>query len=360
MSVENRRLLDFVSDVAGESMRKIEETLGDGYVRLHISEAERRQAKHDVRCVEDVIVELLRNSRDAGASKIFIASNRTDEVRSLVVIDDGIGIPHTMHLRILEPRVTSKLETMIVDRWGVHGRGMALYSIKANVTNIEVCGSSTGLGCSIALEVDTTVLPEKTDQSTWPVVEVEEQGAFLVTKGAHNIVRRVVEFACEHPALDIYFGSPAEIAATTALLYQQSTDNSGIILVDDPELLPVWQRPGSALNAGDLVTSCSSIGLRISERTAHRILIGEMPPLLSVLEVIQASEQEISTPSETDIYKDRRGLRIHHDDMLEFRRSVTAAFDFLAERYFFFSKTEPLIRVTKDSIHVRFDIEKED
>jgi len=360
MSVDNRSLLDLVSDVAGESVRKIEETLGDGFVRLHISEAERRQAKHDVRCVEDVIVELLRNSRDAGAGRIFIASNRTDAVRSFVVIDDGIGVPLSMHQRILEPRVTSKLETMIVDRWGVHGRGMALYSIKANVTNIKVCSSSTGLGCSMALEIDISFLPEKTDQSTWPTIEAGEQGGFLVTKGAHNIVRKIVEFACEHPSLNIYYGSPAEIAATVVLLYQQSTDNSGILLADDPELLPIWQRPGISLDAAELVASCSSIGLGISERTAHRILIGEMTPLLPVLEVIHASEEKAPSSPDADIYKDRRGLRIHHEDMLEFRRSVTAAFDSLAERYFFFSNTEPAIRVTKDSIHIRFDIEKED
>ena len=44
----------------------VEEDLGNGYVRLKISEAERRQALQDINCVEDIIVELLRNSRDSG------------------------------------------------------------------------------------------------------------------------------------------------------------------------------------------------------------------------------------------------------------------------------------------------------
>lgn len=53
-------------------------------------------------------------------------------MKTLAFLDDGDGIPIEMHERVFEPRVTSKLETMVMDKWGVHGRGMALYSIKAN------------------------------------------------------------------------------------------------------------------------------------------------------------------------------------------------------------------------------------
>jgi hypothetical protein len=42
-------LLNFVSSVSGDTFLKVEETFGDGYVRLKVSEAERRQAKHDIR-----------------------------------------------------------------------------------------------------------------------------------------------------------------------------------------------------------------------------------------------------------------------------------------------------------------------
>ena len=63
-------MLEFVSSVSGDQYVKVEETLGDGYVRLKVSEADRRQAKHDVRTFEDVMVELLRNSRDAHSRRI--------------------------------------------------------------------------------------------------------------------------------------------------------------------------------------------------------------------------------------------------------------------------------------------------
>lgn len=60
-------LADFVSDVIGSSAVRVEENLGDGFVRLVVDEAERRQARHDIRCVEDVVIEMLRNARNAPA-----------------------------------------------------------------------------------------------------------------------------------------------------------------------------------------------------------------------------------------------------------------------------------------------------
>jgi hypothetical protein len=40
--------------------------------------SERRQAKHDIRGIEDIVVELLRNARDAHAQRIFLATGRGD------------------------------------------------------------------------------------------------------------------------------------------------------------------------------------------------------------------------------------------------------------------------------------------
>lgn len=119
-------LADFVSDVLGSSAIRVEENLGDGYVRLVVDEAERRQARHDIRCVEDVVIEMLRNARDAGASQIFVATSRSGDERRLVMLDDGCGIPDELQEKVFEARVTSKLDTVHEDRWGIHGRGMAL------------------------------------------------------------------------------------------------------------------------------------------------------------------------------------------------------------------------------------------
>ena len=62
----------FFTDLNIAEQLKVEEDLGSGYVKLKISESERRQAFQDIKCVEDIVVELLRNSRDAGSKNIFI------------------------------------------------------------------------------------------------------------------------------------------------------------------------------------------------------------------------------------------------------------------------------------------------
>ena len=86
----------FVKGVVGEDKLRVEEDLGHGFVRLKSSEAERRQAAQDIRCSEDVVIEMLRNARDAGARNIFLAVQRDDTARSLVIVDDGAGIPEAM------------------------------------------------------------------------------------------------------------------------------------------------------------------------------------------------------------------------------------------------------------------------
>lgn len=360
MSTEhNEDLLGFVNAVSGEAYLKVEENLGEGFVRLRTSEAERRQAKHDIRSVEDIIVELLRNARDAHAQHIFIATSRDGSRRLITMVDDGVGIPPTHHEEIFEPRVTSKLDTMVMDRWGVHGRGMALFSIRAHAAEARIAASDLHRGTAMTLWVNTDVLSERADQSTWPVVERDESGTLTVTRGPHNIVRRVLEFACEHPELDVYLGSPAEITATLSLIARSALEISDLLFSDSTERFPVWQRPASACDAVDLVEISSALGLPLSERTAHRILAGELAPIDTVMSQSQIEEEPPTTPL-PDIYRDRRGLRVHHTDLARFKQDLMRAFDDLAERYYLNLKGEPKVNISKNTIRVRFDVDKED
>jgi hypothetical protein len=353
-------LLEFVSAVSGDRYVKVEETLGDGFVRLKVSEAERRQAKHDIRSVEDVVVELLRNSRDAHSRRVYVANSREGDVRTLTVIDDGVGIPTAMHERIFEPRVTSKLETMVMDRWGVHGRGMALFSVRSNVTSAVLVASEAHKGSSVVVVADTATLPEKADQSKWPAVERDaETGRLAISTGPHNIVRRIVEFAVEHPDLELYVGTPTEVAASIVAHAKGRLDARQLLFCDDPRDLPVWLRPAVAADAAELVSLCAGIGLAISERTAHRVLGGELQPLVSVLECVAPTPQP-PEPRRPDIYRDRRGLRIHPSDTREFKRRLEDAFDLVAERYYLHLSGEPKVTVGRDSITVRFPVEKDD
>jgi hypothetical protein len=359
MSDHRDSLIDFVNAVSGDAYLKVEETLTDGYVRLLVSEAERRQAKHDIRSFEDIVVELLRNARDAHAQRIFLATGREKDSRILVMLDDGIGIPADMQELVFEPRVTSKLETMIVDRWGVHGRGMALFSVRSNVSSARIVASAPHKGTSVSVLSDTETLPERADQSSWPHVERDDAGILRVTTGPHNIVRRVLEFACEHPEIDLYLGSPAEILATLVATAQSALDRSDLLFCDDISRLPVWQRPAAASDATDLVEVASGIGIEVSERTAHRVLAGELATLDTVLAQAQADD-EVAPARTPDIYRDRRGLKIDRTDLTLFKREVSAAFDRLAGRYYLHLRGEPKVTVGKDAIRIRFDVDKED
>ena len=115
-------LASFIEDVCGESHLRVEADLGGGFVRLRSSEAERRQAAQDIRCTEDIVIEMLRNARDAHASAIFVACTRDGNNRRIVMIDNGDGVPAHMRKLVFEPRVTSKLDSMHMDKWGIHGR----------------------------------------------------------------------------------------------------------------------------------------------------------------------------------------------------------------------------------------------
>jgi len=353
-------LLNFITSVSGDSFLKVEENLGDGYVRLKVSEAERRQAKHDIRSAEDVVIELLRNSRDAHADRIFLANSREGDLRTFTIVDDGVGIPAPMQERVFEPRVTSKLETMVVDNWGVHGRGMALYSIRTNVAEARVCVSDLHKGTAMTVIADISALSERADQSTWPVLERDEAGLTHVARGPHNVIRRTVEFALEHPGLDVYIGTPTEILATMAHVAKRDLDSSELLFCDDLSGLPVWQRPAATADAGELTDVATALGLAVSERTAHRLLADEIPPLQPVMATALGHERHVAPSSQPDIYRDRRGLKIHPSDLSAFSAELESAFDMLASRYYLHLKSSPRVTVGKDDIRVRFDIEKED
>ena len=353
-------LIDFVSSVEGDAHLAIEENLGDGFVRLRTAEAERRQAKHDIRCVEDIVIEMLRNARDAHARHIYLASWREDKLRHLTFVDDGDGVPEALQEAIFEPRVTSKLETMVMDRWGVHGRGMALYSIRANSLDAHLAVSREGEGSSFAVETDTEELAERSDQSSYPKLSRDpEDGKLHVESGPHNIVRTCVEFAlAERERVSVYLGTPADTVAALIVRGRRALDDERLLFCDDVSELPVCLRAAAATDAAELVSIAEQLALPISERTAHRILSGQIAPASCPLSKLVggARAREPKAPS---IYKDRRGLKVGKEDLERFRRALEGSFDTLAQRYFIQLADAPKVHVGKDAITVRFPIEKE-
>jgi hypothetical protein len=207
-------LTKFLFDLDIKDKLNIEEDLGNGYVKLKISEAERRQALQDIHTVEDIIIELLRNSRDAGSKNIFIGTKKIGENKRVIYcIDDGDGIPPKFHNLIFQARVTSKLDDGIKDSYGFHGRGMALFSIKLTADEVMITFSDHLKGTSIFIDVNLEIIPEKKDQSLLPQL-IEKSGQSGLAGGINNIIKVILEFSLQNNGINFYYGTPSQIIST--------------------------------------------------------------------------------------------------------------------------------------------------
>lgn len=362
--MSERALSAFVESVCGDSHLRVEDDLGDGFVRLKSSEAERRQAAHDIRSTEDAVIEMLRNARDAGAQTIFLAMSRDENTRRLTMIDDGCGIPQAMHERIFEPRVTSKLDTMHFDKWGVHGRGMALYSIKVNAKHAFVATSDIDMGSAFVVETDLTQLSEKTDQSTFPTFEVKDSGT-LALRGPKNVIRTVCEFALEsRNTCSVYFGSISEIAATLYAFGKTAMPVATRTFCHDYASLPLCKRLAISADPAMFARIAHSLGLVMSERNARRVMDGDIAPLDSMLDRLKTysfSDVPARTKSKDKskkLAKDARGLKLDESDVRSLKAKGREILLDLAPRYYLDSGAEVVVQVASDAIKIIIPAEK--
>lgn len=349
-------LNSFVEEVCNESHLRVENDYGDGFVRLRSDEAQRRQAIHDIRCSEDILVELLRNSRDAHARKIFVALSKIGSIRNITIIDDGDGVPEHMHKLIFEPRVTSKLDTAHIDKWGVHGRGMALYSISMNANVAEIQQSALGLGCALAVQTDTTKLKEKTDQSTFPEFLMKENNTVAI-KGPKNLLRTLCEFSLEHRnTVEVYFGSPADIASTLYAFGLATVSSIERAFAKDVTEVPICKRLAFASDENDFTEICKSLGLALSSRTARRIMDGQIKPEPTVLELIQTSLHIVNEPVKKKktpkVNTVSKKVSFQEGDLREFEQGVRSSFGELAESYYLDSSVEVSLKVVNGNLLV--------
>lgn len=268
----------------------IEEDLGNGYVRLKISEAERRQALQDINCVEDIIVELLRNSRDAGSKNIFIGTKRQeDKTRIINFIDDGAGIPPNLKDLIFEARVTSKLDNGMKDTYGFHGRGMALFSIKLNVNDIKLSFSDRSKGASFYLDIDLDKVPEKKDQSIIPQI-IKMDDDVNIIGGVNNIIKTIIEFQLQNKDMNFFYGTPTQVLSTMREIFKRDKSQGVYPSFDD------WEKLINFIDQNDIkiteipvLTDNSNLmgeiaekifNMSISHRGIQRVMYGEVKPLV--------------------------------------------------------------------------------
>ena len=218
--------------------------MGLGFARLAGAEGLRRSPGR-VRFVEDALLELLRNSRDAGARNIYVASTlKARRYRTLTVIDDGCGVPETHKRLIFEPGVTTRHLNPIPypnrnDDVLFHGAGLSLYHIKSAALSAEVLSAASPT--VIRVIFDTHTLPEKSLQS----------GSRPSKTNLRATLAKFVGQTAPNPPR-LYYASPAQILAT--LLAHR-------ILHRDEEI----KRLGEAAR---------DIGLEVSPRTVQRVVAG--------------------------------------------------------------------------------------
>ncbi len=328
-----KSLLNFVAEIAGDGFLKIEEDFGSGFVRLKLSEADRRQAKHDIRGVEDIAIELLRNSRDANSNIIFFATSKEQsDLRRISVIDDGEGIPRQLHEKVFEPRVTSRLNRIVEDEYGVHGRGMALYSIKEASQSASIRLSAPRKGCVVNIVVDLGKLPEKKDQSTLP--KVKRRGGEVILTGPRNLPRTIAEFALSDPNIEIYYGSAAEILSTMYWLSRPISKGKSVgETMVNPDI-KFWQCVGCLEDAGSLSKfACDRLGLAVSERNASRIIRKEIKPLAPLLDLVGEGNKKANAIPELEGELPIAN-RIGKEDVESLAAAIENAFRGIGEKYF--------------------------
>jgi hypothetical protein len=227
--------------------------LGSGFARLTGVEGARRGPSR-ITHVEDALLELARNARDAHATHIYVASTlKAKRYRTLTVLDDGHGIPESHRDLILEPGVTTRHLDLVTDPEDPlatpHGAGLSLYQIKTKSLDTRVLSASNPT--SIQTTFDTYSLPERALQSaTRPSKTNLRSTLKAFAEGTNRHGHR----------LNTYYGSPTQILAT--LLHDR-------IILPRPNLLALRE-------------VAAGLGLVLSTRSLQRMIRGEVRPIEAV------------------------------------------------------------------------------
>lgn len=223
--------------------------LGCGFARLTGLEGVRRTPSR-IFTVEDAAAELVRNARDAGADRIYVASIlKGRRYRTLTVLDNGCGIPDTYLESVFEPGVTTRHLNPVRDSRGVHGAGLSLYHIHCLALKASILSACNPTAVQVTF--DTSSLPERSLQSPNRPSET-------------NLLATLSGFLREEhsKSISLFYGSPSRILAQ---------------LIMDRLILH-----GKDTSSRKLKEEADRLGLNTSLRTVQRILSRATPAAISL------------------------------------------------------------------------------
>jgi hypothetical protein len=217
-----------------------------------------RRGPSRINKVEDVLRELVRNSRDAGARNVYVASVlKGRRYRILTILDDGHGIPESHRDLAFEPGVTTRHLTPIqepdlIPNATPHGAGLSLFHIRRAAINAEFTSPSSPTVIRVIL--DTNSLPERALQS----------GSRPSRSNQEATLRAFLHTASPSVnAPNIYLASPARILAT---ILNNRIIHSG------------WLTDDRGSDVIGIAEFANDVGLEVSSRTIRRVMGGKVPP----------------------------------------------------------------------------------
>jgi hypothetical protein len=108
-------------------------------------------------------------------------------------------------------------------------------------------------------------------------------------------------------------------------------------------------------DARELLEQALALGLDMSERTAHRIISGQIKPLRSIASQLTASEPR--PHGEVDLSRTHKGMKMTKADKDSFALEMEKAFSYVSKRYYVRLSSDPKVRVSSNKITVTFEME---
>ena len=241
---------------------------------------------------------------------------------------------------------------------------MALYSIAANSDFAGILLSEPGKGTVLQVRTHISELGERKDQSSFPTFIKQDDGSIAV-RGPRNIIRIACEFAIEaRNDCSIRVGSPTEIAAALYEFGKATVSPSTCAFTTNTSSFSIAKRLCFVDTPATFAAIAHDLGLEMSDRSARRIMDGEIEPSANVLDRIKIESTMLDEPvpqkkqSKSSRKSTTHNIRVSlsNEDVTDLERGFQQAFNDFASKYYLLSSVEPTIKIVNGSLVISYPL----